>query len=70
MLFSDLREAFNVFDKDKDGYINPRKLGQVMKSLGWNPTEAEVQDLIVAVDEDGEHHFSINVSEIKLISKP
>lgn len=52
-LLSDLREAFNIFDNAGEGFITPRKLGDVMKALGWNPTEAEVQDLIAAVDKDG-----------------
>ena len=42
-----------MFDVNRDGTINPLKLFNVMRSLGLNPTEAEVQDLINAVDEDG-----------------
>lgn len=45
--------AFAVLDKDHSGHIDPRKLRSVMKALGLNPTEAEVQDLIASVDEDG-----------------
>lgn len=42
-----------IFDREGEGHINPQKLGKVMKKLGRNPTEAEVQDLISAVDDDG-----------------
>jgi len=41
------------FDKDKDGYISSKELGLVMRSLGQNPTESEIRDIINEVDADG-----------------
>ncbi|RWW20025.1 hypothetical protein GW17_00015880 [Ensete ventricosum] len=62
---AEFKEAFSLFDKDGDG-LNPpgshfvlhlffttRSLGTVMRSLGQNPTEAELQDMINEVDADG-----------------
>ena len=47
------QEAFSLFDKDGDGTITTKELGTVMRSLGQNPTEAELQDMINEVDADG-----------------
>lgn len=56
-LFSEFKEAFSLFDKDGDGTICSKELGTVMRSLGQNPTEAELQDMINEVDADGKRLF-------------
>lgn len=52
---AEFKEAFSLFDKDGDGTITTKELGTVMRSLGQNPTEAELQDMINEVDADGEN---------------
>ncbi|XP_067647520.1 calmodulin-like [Eurosta solidaginis] len=47
------KEAFSLFDKNADGMITVKELGTVMRSLGQNPTEGELQDMINEVDADG-----------------
>ncbi|KAF5445574.1 hypothetical protein F2P56_034618, partial [Juglans regia] len=49
---AEFKEAFSLFDKDGDGCITTKELGTVMRSLGQNPTEAELQDMISEVDAD------------------
>uniref|UniRef100_A0A9J8C0Z2 Calmodulin n=1 Tax=Cyprinus carpio carpio TaxID=630221 RepID=A0A9J8C0Z2_CYPCA len=49
---AEFKEAFSLFDKDGDGTITTKELGTVMRSLGQNPTEAELQDMINEVDAD------------------
>mmetsp|Transcript_6144 Transcript_6144/g.10526 ORF Transcript_6144/g.10526 Transcript_6144/m.10526 type:complete len:314 (+) Transcript_6144:44-985(+) len=50
---AEFKEAFSLFDKDGDGTITTKELGTVMRSLGQNPTEAELTDMINEVDADG-----------------
>lgn len=52
-LFIEFKEAFSLFDKDGDGTISSKELGTVMRSLGQNPTEADLQDMVNEVDADG-----------------
>ena len=49
---AEYKEAFSLFDKDGDGTITTKELGTVMRSLGQNPTEVELQDMINEVDTD------------------
>ncbi|KAL3873880.1 hypothetical protein ACJMK2_036963 [Sinanodonta woodiana] len=49
----EFREAFRLFDPDGDGTITSLELGMVMRVIGQNPTEAELQDMINEVDQDG-----------------
>nr|XP_002739903.1 PREDICTED: calmodulin-like [Saccoglossus kowalevskii] len=50
---AEFKEAFSLFDKDNDGTITTKELGTVMRSLGQNPTDSEVQDMVNEVDADG-----------------
>ena len=50
---TEFKEAFEIFDKDKDGYITTKELGDIMTNLGQTPSEAELQDMINEVDIDG-----------------
>ena len=51
--FSEFKEAFSLFDKNGDGTITVKELGIVMRAIGQNPTDAELQDMINEVDADG-----------------
>uniref|UniRef100_A0A4W5M717 Calcium binding protein 1 n=1 Tax=Hucho hucho TaxID=62062 RepID=A0A4W5M717_9TELE len=41
----ELRDAFKEFDKNKDGFISCKDLGNCMRSMGYMPTEMELIEL-------------------------
>jgi len=56
----EFKEAFTLFDKDGDGTIAVKELGTVMRALGQNPTEAELQEMTKEVDKDGSGTIEFN----------
>ena len=50
----ELREAFQVFDKDNDGFISAMELSYVMSNLGENLSPKEVDEMIQEADLDGD----------------
>lgn len=51
---AEFREAFQIFDKDHDGMILTKELGTVMRGLGQNPSDNEIAQMILDVDENGD----------------
>merc|ERR1712087_1018687 len=50
----ELREAFEVFDKDGDGQITPQELAAIMRALGENLNEDDILTMIQEADADGD----------------
>lgn len=50
----DLRTAFTVFDKDKNGVITADELRSVLRSMDQNLSAQEVDSLIATLDKDGD----------------
>jgi Ca2+-binding EF-hand superfamily protein len=47
-----IEEAFNDFDKDGSDFITKDEFGSFMKSLGYQLTEIELEEMIKSVDND------------------
>ncbi|XP_057537614.1 calmodulin-like protein 3 isoform X2 [Amaranthus tricolor] len=65
----DLREAFSVFDDNKDGLITVKELGLVLSSLGLKEgnREEDCKEMIKKVDVDGDG--MVNFDEFKMMMK-
>ncbi|KAJ4831055.1 hypothetical protein Tsubulata_001796 [Turnera subulata] len=61
----DLKEAFDVFDRDKDGLISVEELGSVLSSLGLKEGRKfeDLKEMIRKVDMDGDG--MVNFDEFK-----
>ena len=46
--------AFNLYDLDRSGAIDAFELKEALKSMGQNPSDEEVLELMATIDEDGE----------------
>merc|ERR1711963_546084 len=53
-----LREAFGVFDTDKDGLLQPNEIATVIRALGKNPTQKEANEAGGPVDLNGLTKFA------------
>ena len=51
-----------MFDRDNNGYITTKELNTIMKTLGFNPTEEDLQQMIFTVDYDGEQSMLLQLS--------
>ena len=49
----ELREAFNLFDTDGNGTIDPRELKSAMQSLGFEAKNHTVYQMISDIDKNG-----------------
>ena len=43
---------FSIFDKDKNGIIDIKEMGVVMRALGQNPSKQELRDIMREFDEN------------------
>ncbi|KAH9687930.1 calmodulin [Citrus sinensis] len=50
----EMKEAFKVFDKNRDGFISPNELRHVMLNLGEKVTDEELEQMVKDADLDGD----------------
>ena len=48
------KEAFALFDKRGSGAVPRETLGDLLRALGQNPTQAEVAEIVAGAPRDGE----------------
>ncbi|KAF3961751.1 hypothetical protein CMV_013670 [Castanea mollissima] len=63
----ELRDAFDLYDLDKNGLISANELHEVLRRLGEKCTLNECSKMISSVDKDGDGH--VNFEEFKNMMK-
>jgi Ca2+-binding EF-hand superfamily protein len=53
-----LRDAFNMFDADRSGFIDRDEVRALMKKLAQTLTEDEISAIMEEVDTDGDGEIS------------
>ena len=54
-----MREAYRVFDKEREGFITRAELRMIFAALPERLTDEEIEEMLEAADEDGEKlHYS------------
>ena len=64
----ELGEAFFLFDYDKDKKITTRELGAVIRSVGLNPTQSELNEMIKEVETTGEGDVQPSIRSLHCVS--
>jgi calmodulin len=54
----EIYEAFEVFDRDNDGFISAAELGHILAVIGEESTSSEITDMIRQADQDGDGRIS------------
>ncbi|CAF0792359.1 unnamed protein product [Didymodactylos carnosus] len=65
----ELKHVFDVFDKNRDGFIDKDELYDMLKRLGENITEEDVIDMIDEADTDEDNKVSYEEFKAILYSK-
>ena len=58
-----MKNIFNMFDQDKDELISMEEMRGIFKQMGQDPSEDELIDMLVEVDED--QNGTIEIEEFK-----
>merc|ERR1712087_606154 len=54
-----LKVCFDLFDTKKQDLLSADDLGEIMRAMGFRPTEDELKDLLKEIDEDGSGEIEI-----------
>lgn len=64
---SEFEASFKMFDTDGDGRVTKDELRTTMRKMGQNPTEAELDNMMSEVDEDGKWN---RTEQITILMRP
>jgi Ca2+-binding EF-hand superfamily protein len=64
-----LREAYTLFDESGDGKISVREMKVILRSLGQNPRENEIKELMKSINPEGDGSETDFEGFLKLMRK-
>ncbi|OZJ04070.1 hypothetical protein BZG36_03402 [Bifiguratus adelaidae] len=65
------KEAFSLFDKKGNGTVSSENLGDLLRALGQNPTQAEVASLVQQVGGDAKRDVEIDFGTfLTILTRP
>lgn len=64
----ELRDAFRLYDKQGNGYINVSDLREILRALDDNITEEELDEMIAEIDTDGSGTVDFD-GKLRLLNK-
>ena len=59
-MIEEIKDCFDIFDKDKDGQITFIEMGTLLRWLSFNPTERELKEFQAAFDPTNQNVVTIN----------
>ncbi|KAI0276256.1 hypothetical protein BGY98DRAFT_919598, partial [Russula aff. rugulosa BPL654] len=62
---AEYKEAFALFDKKGTGAVPRETLGDLLRALGQNPTQAEVADIVASAPREGNSHLTFFAVDYK-----
>ena len=66
--WTEYKEAFALFDKKGTGGVPRETLGDLLRALGQNPTQAEVAEIIASAPREGEFAFRRSYRQLYSVS--
>lgn len=43
---AEFKEAFEIFDEDKDGFVSIKRLTEIFQTLGHDPTQEDIKNMV------------------------
>ena len=59
-MIMDYNDNFMVFDKQNKGYVTTDQLRDMLKYIGYNPTDDQLEKLTIEVDTNGNGTLEFN----------
>lgn len=57
----EIQDSFSLYDTIGDGKVDSYKLGEVLRAVGQNPTNIEVDKIVKQLDPEGNQRVSLEV---------